>query len=714
MSVELDWEIEDVETPLLDTAPEVERHFGGCRRRLSLLALAALVLIGGLGFLWFRVQQKEKESESELRAAVELELAALIDGDRDLFLNRQDPDDRRWRRVQESVFDNYHSVAGRSPWEERPQVLRYTGQVPAVRMQGDEAWAQVEIERGDRAWRELWFYQWTQDAGWRHVPFDENWLGEEQALVTTHLRLSFPMRDEAIVSALARKMEAWYDVIAPLYGVRPTSATVLTVEFAYRSSRSTTPQPFWVRGSSTIEAPSPHQGALSGDASPNATLQRQMAGYLAEALIAHQTGLHPTADLEPEVKALRGELQEWATARIAENVPDQTEWTTLPTPLLDALVARDGVQVNAELIGSLSRARSLEQALAAAGVDPPDPLVRLAFHVAAVNRAVHELDRSSFNDLLDPQADVAWRRNQLNELEWRQRTAQSGEVWPAPAALQVESVVFNGPIAWVEAEMTTSDGAIYRRTYFFRQVDGQWLLTAPDPAYFGERRVTRTENLVFEYFEREAEWFEEEIPTKLQSVLSQAAADLGLPTAGFVITFETEIESGIEGPGPFASPTIAGWRVDRLDDRIPQMALLLLGRLLENSVQISADENLRYRMAYVGAFVWELERLFPEQIDWEAWVGVDIKQVPALTLADLWAERAFDSDEGDLQQLFSIYRALFEFLAETYGLEVVPSLLDNLPQTDSLDEWLLLSTGHGLDEVEPAWQAWVSATYGEQ
>jgi hypothetical protein len=69
-------------------------------------------------------------------------------------------------------------------------------------------------------------------------------------------------------------------------------------------------------------------------------------------------------------------------------------------------------------------------------------------------------------------------------------------------------------------------------------------------------------------------------------------------------------------------------------------------------------------------------------------------------------------DSSDMRVSGS-YRALFEFLTETYGPEVVPALLDNVSQTDDLDEWLRLSTGHGLDEVEPAWQTW-AADYCEE
>jgi hypothetical protein len=50
---------------------------------------------------------------------------------------------------------------------------------------------------------------------------------------------------------------------------------------------------------------------------------------------------------------------------------------------------------------------------------------------------------------------------------------------------------------------------------------------------------------------------------------------------------------------------------------------------------------------------------------------------------------------------------LLAYLVETYGPEVIPALLDNLPQADDLDQLLHQSTGAGPQEIEPAWQAWV-------
>jgi hypothetical protein len=409
------------------------------------------------------------------------------------------------------------------------------------------------------------------------------------------------------------------------------------------------------------------------------------------------------------------------------------EWDLPSTPLINALVAREGVQIIPQLVVSLKQGQSLNEALAAAGLAPPDPTTRVAFHLAAVNRALHDLDETSYSAQMDPDADRAWRRFYRNQLRRRRESARAGYLPILPASFEVRSIVFNGEMAWVEAEANRDDRPLYQLFFFRRASDpasaergaADWLLTSPDPAYFGERRVTRTANLEFHYFERDADWFEGRLPGELQAVFSQAATDLGIPTDGLIFTVVTELEPGLGGTPSgdprrllFTSPDVAGWQIDRLDDQVVQMAISLVVGLFEDVLentpeQNTPDEDSHYFFAYIGAFVWELDRLFAEQLDLDAWLGIDVHQVPVLSLTELWAEPTSGWNDADYEQIWAVYMSLFLYLSETNGPEVVPALLDNLSQTDDLDQWLRLSTGQGIAEIEPAWKNWVQATHGE-
>jgi hypothetical protein len=697
----------------------------------------ALAIAVALAVLTFVLRQQQQEAVNKLRAIVELELAALANGDRDLFLNQQDPSDQTWRRAQEEAFERYQQQVTPPPWEVTWALLKYSEQAAEVRIEGDQGWALIEIHSGQRTWREFWFYRWSRAGGWHHARLDADWLGEEQQYATPHLRLTYPERDHAIVVGLADEMENWYDTLAPFFGLGPTDATLMTIEFSYRDpARSMTLETGWGRHASrTLLAPSPHLGPFTSESRPSPNLRRKMAGYLAEALIARQARQRPEEPLGLTVDALRDELRDWAVAQLASGPSSQGEWDLPSTPLVNALIARHGVQIIPQLAATLKPGRSLNETLAAAGLAPPDPTTRVAFHLAAVNRAFLNLDEKSFSAQLDPDADRSWRRFYLNRLRNRRETVPAGPLPIAPVSFEVRSIIFNGAVAAVEAETVQDDGSLYNQVYFFRRIDdppaaerdvGDWLLTSPDPAYFGEQLTTRTENLEILYFERDADWFEGSLPEDLQAILSRAAIDLGISTVGLIFTVDFELEPGLTGFASgdphrlqFTSPSVAGWPVNGLDDQVVQMGISLIAAMFQDVLQNAPEqntpeENSRFFFTYIGAFVWELDRLFSEKVDLEAWLGIDTHQVPAISLTELWPAPDSNWSDPELEEIWAVYLSLFKFLSETYGPQVVPALLNNLSQTSDLDEWLRLSTGQGVAELEPAWQSWVQTTYGER
>jgi hypothetical protein len=720
MAVKLDWEIDDVDAPL--PGIETETSGGtGCRRWWRLLALIMLVAAIGLGYLGLKLHQKKSEIEGELRAVVELELNAFINDDRDLYLAQQDPHSGRWRREQETGLDDYHTQVERSAWDETWFFAAYTGQVPVVRVEGDQGWALVEVARGESAWREMWFYQWTQADGWRHVRLDPDWPGDEQEHATSHLRLTYPERDADLVAALADEMEGWYEILAPLFGVDLAGSfpPPLPVRFSVYDSpyRPNKVNLHWrcTPLTLTLIAPSPHQGRFSADNTPGPEMRQQMATRLAEALIAYQSDLCPDTALPVEISALRHELRDWAVAYLARTWPDLGAWNAPPTPLVEALVARQGIQVIHQLAAHLHGPETLDQVLAAANLDPPDPMTRFAFLLVADSRAMHDLNLHDYEALADPQANRTWRDYRTEQWSWQYQFNTFDDTWP----LRVESVVFNGEMAWVEAKTTRPDGSTQRQTHFFRQAGERWLLTSPDPAYFGQARTTQTENLTFHYLERDVQWFEEAVPTRLQAALDQAVVDLDLPTRDFTFTVETDMRglySWTSGSNviKLASPSLANWPGVQPEKLAASLAQPLLS-LLASRFDTDMSTGFGYPAWAVKSAIiqWEIRRLFPEQAA-SLWPAVDAAKVATLSLDDLGTTVGSDLASRQQRRFQEGYRTLVEYLAETYGPEAVVVLLENLPQPGGLEAWLLLSTGHGVEEVEPGWQAWVLATYQGQ
>jgi hypothetical protein len=61
LSVELEWEIEDAETPLPDVTPMRARRRYGCRRWIRLAALVTLLAAAGTGYLWLKIRERRTE-----------------------------------------------------------------------------------------------------------------------------------------------------------------------------------------------------------------------------------------------------------------------------------------------------------------------------------------------------------------------------------------------------------------------------------------------------------------------------------------------------------------------------------------------------------------------------------------------------------------------------------------------------------------------------
>lgn len=79
-----------------------------------------------------------------------------------------------------------------------------------------------------------------------------------------------------------------------------------------------------------------------------------------------------------------------------------------------------------------------------------------------------------YSDLLDS-SDLAWKSSMVAGLR-----AQ-----PAPESIAVDRVHLDGPLAIAEITETSADGVALRKLAFFRLVDSQWLLAAPQPDSFG-------------------------------------------------------------------------------------------------------------------------------------------------------------------------------------------------------------------------------------
>ncbi len=213
MGIQLDWQIQADQTQQRDQEdPENRRRRRRNRFRMVVIALllaAVLAVVGMLVIL--RLQAVGQRAENDLRAVVEAELVALRIGDEEAFLAVHRTTNEPWLERQRGFFDEYQS-------------LKETG-----RVQPDSEIMNVEIDdqRGrvlvrqtvDRVpQQQVWFYWQYEDlvennderGGWRRVPPDVTFWGDEQTLENDASRVVYYELDADLAEVLAPRVDAWW------------------------------------------------------------------------------------------------------------------------------------------------------------------------------------------------------------------------------------------------------------------------------------------------------------------------------------------------------------------------------------------------------------------------------------------------------------------------------------------------------------------------
>lgn len=212
MGIQLDWQIEAEHTEQRDTEdPESRRRRRRQRRQLLLAILfVAMVICGVVGFLLWRVNQLEQRVEDDLRAAVDAELAAIRIGNQSAFMNIQRSASEPWLDSQRALFVEYQTLK---------QAQRLSPDSEIVDVAIDEQRGRVVLhEQIDGiTYRQVWFY-WNYEplegeeeiSGWRHVPQDWTFWGDEQTLEGEGYQLTYYELDAPHAQAIANRLDSWW------------------------------------------------------------------------------------------------------------------------------------------------------------------------------------------------------------------------------------------------------------------------------------------------------------------------------------------------------------------------------------------------------------------------------------------------------------------------------------------------------------------------
>lgn len=363
MGIQLDWQVEVQQTRQRDQEdPESRQRRRRARWRLLMLAaLVALVVCAVVVGIAWRLDQVAQREQDDLRAAVEAELNAIRIGSLDAYMNMQRSASEPWLENQRIVFQEYQNLK---------QGGRLSGETKVVAQIIDESRARVIVEEtiDGIAYRQAWFY-WRyesansddQQIGWRHVPPDVTFWGEEKTIERPHLSLTYCELDEAFALALADRVDGWWALGCTLLACNPPPPKLeLIIDPQAGIPLAWEPDDGW-----RLRLISPLlNGRVSAVTPLSPALDAHYAGILAGRLLTYVSGAKLQFTTQENLIAfdstwLKYQLRDWLAG----------EFTGQPlSPFVSSLVTAFGSEVPSRLAATLTDGGQIN--LLAPALDP--------------------------------------------------------------------------------------------------------------------------------------------------------------------------------------------------------------------------------------------------------------------------------------------------------------------------------------------------------
>ena len=271
MGIRLNWEIE-AEKERVETAgedPETRRRRWRARLRLLGLLLLFVGLVGlVVGGVILRLRQVDWEIEQALRDTVDAEIATLRLGDRAAFLTFQRSATDEWSQRQNGAFEDYQELKLQADVE-------LSGEISSVLVDRQRARVQVQEVIDGARYVQTWFY-WNYDDGWRHVPPDYTFWGEERTLSSDNVTVYYRALDEPFAQVLLTELTLW--VTGGCSALGCGQMPHLTVEVVPNPTLG------WIEDWH-LRVPSPYIGRARIDQPLEATVRFQAAALIARSLV---------------------------------------------------------------------------------------------------------------------------------------------------------------------------------------------------------------------------------------------------------------------------------------------------------------------------------------------------------------------------------------------------------------------------------------------
>lgn len=276
--IQLEWDIESRKIEKSD-GEDPKTKWARRRNLLRLFLLICIMLgivVAGLVFADNRLREVDAELDQLLRDTVDVEVAALRIGDFDTFMNLQRSATDEWLNTQQSVYRSYESLKATTD-------LTLTGNVLSTEIQEQRGRAIVEEIIDGVPYARVWFY-WRYSDGWRHVPPDYTFWGEDLRIESDPILIRYRAVDEMFAQSVNEKVTGWLTLGCEILQCAATPQ--LTIDILTDSPESV----MWIsEGSSQMLVQSPYVSGARADLPFDVPIQIEVATLVAERLVSTKT-----------------------------------------------------------------------------------------------------------------------------------------------------------------------------------------------------------------------------------------------------------------------------------------------------------------------------------------------------------------------------------------------------------------------------------------
>ncbi len=717
MSKDLDWTIEYETLPADATLlPEpVPPPPWRPPRWLWLVLASAAIATGIILYLWSLGGRAEPlpnpdAERGQLEATVQLEIAALRNGDEELFAQLQD--DPSHRSNMQPTPHGWFSVDGDQ-----------AGDVELVDLQlldDDSALAEIKLNWDGVPYRLFWVYR-RENERWLHTDWQKVELGPEETLALNHVKVMYNQAFQGQAEALADQVDSYLSALCDVLTC-PTHPITVSLEL----------DPYYVYYNVTevheagmeddeslglhYRLPAPLQIRWPWDKQPEPLVLGSLGRALAyELLVQDKLG-----GLAPENKAAVTLSTFWlAHQLLGLESPPTTRW-------LDEAVGNDGLPAFVAFFSTLQE-----------GVHPSVALAK-CFRAESVEAIKNQPDlfgwraevlnpgrQVKFHLRVRPQRGISipsdtpdWTRELGLRFDWEvDPWAPDGRVYKR-AVPDIVDVVYLG--SWATASAPVNEN--WAAALFFLQVNGSWLLADFAKASMTEQLgVIDDHSIVADgpftvtYWSWDEPYITETLEI-LHFIHDKVTSNFKLEDdRNYIYAFIPfrDTDGTVYEPEPEAIQVLSRTSPDRFgefDGSLYQSMLvsnLIYRMLVEETWGPSAGRWLLHE----GLIIWQTEEVLAEQ-GYESLLSLWLPawMPPTSSTEDGWiaVEDIWSKWESDLLPNHeSSATSVIYYVVDEYGTGTLPMMLNALKTASSMEEWVSAVTGRSLADFTTDWREWV-------